>query len=95
MNTQKGIAPGTTAGAGALAPAPIRLTACDSDVTIFLRRANNVGRALEFFEELKACTTGENWDHYFEAAVALRRDWKELVLDVRESGGLLHLGRVY
>ena len=97
MNTQKGIAPRTTAGAGALAPAPEMLTIERDSVEIYLRRANAVGRALARFEKkMRRNSTGSAaWDDYWEAVHLLEGKWKKLVEGLRDRGGLLHLGRVW
>lgn len=97
MNTQKGIAPGTTAGAGALAPAPDVLTINRQGVAVHLKRANPVGDALHHFEAARrrSHVGGAGWSNNYEAAVLLRKEWDRLVEDLRDQGGLLHLGRVF
>lgn len=94
-NTTMGTVPGTTAGAGASAPAPDGLTKDRCGVEIYLSRANHVSRALAYFEKAKAKEKGSTWGHYYEAVILLRDRWNNLVEDVVREGGLLHLGRVY
>lgn len=79
-----------------MAPAPEELTCNVSFVRVTLERANAVERAIQFFShvENQLRLSEDVWGHYFEADIALRIKWVELVERVRRSGCLLHLGWV-
>lgn len=90
MNTQKGIAPGTTAGAGALAPAPEVLTIAKEGLGASLFMEGMDSAALQHLRNIyKRSKSNSNLSW---AIASLAIVWEDRVESIRQRGGLLHIG---
>lgn len=61
-------------------------------VRIAVSRYRNVLNSCEFFEAALQKPLSENWEHCFEAALALRSSLLPAAEHVRNMGGLLLIG---
>lgn len=94
QDTSMGTVPGTTPGAGALAPAPEVLTIDTQGLRDFIAAERRLDAAVVYMRKLfRKSKSGTADDAAINTAlVAVLVKWEDTIFEIRRRGGLLHIG---